>query len=103
MPFTPFHFGPGLAAKAALPSRVSFTAFVATQVIIDFETLYHLVRVQWPVHRQLHSLVGGSAVGLAVAAGVVAGRPRLDRVWGRLGRPPGVQLRVLAAETTGLA
>jgi hypothetical protein len=79
MPFTLFHFGPGLLAKAAAPTRVSFTAFAVTQVFIDIETLYHLVRRDWPVHGQLHSFIGASSVGLLAAGAVFAGRPILNR------------------------
>ena len=64
MPFTPFHFGPGLLFKSISPARFSFTAFVATQVVIDFETLYFLVRQEWPVHRFLHSVPGSLLAGL---------------------------------------
>lgn len=43
MPFTPFHFGVGVAAKAALARRFSLIVFVALQIVIDFESLYNLV------------------------------------------------------------
>lgn len=79
MPFTPFHFGPGLLAKAAAPTRVSLTTFAVTQVLIDVETLYHLVRRDWPVHGQMHSFIGASTVGLVAAGAVLAGRPILNR------------------------
>ena len=39
MPFTPFHFGPGALLKSFLRHRFSFVTFVASQVVIDFETL----------------------------------------------------------------
>lgn len=32
MPFTPYHFGPGLGLKAAAPRRLSFLSFATTQV-----------------------------------------------------------------------
>jgi hypothetical protein len=74
MPFTPFHFGPGLLVKAIAPRAFSLATFVATQVVIDLESVYHLVRQNWPVHRQLHSLFGATIVGLAVGlAAWVAG------------------------------
>jgi len=79
MPFTPFHFGPGLLAKAVAPTRVSLTAFAVTQVFIDVETLYHLVRRDRPVHGQLHSFIGASSVGLAGAGAVLVSRPILNR------------------------
>jgi hypothetical protein len=103
MPFTPFHLGPGLLVKAAFPKRMSFTAFAATQVCVDVETLYHIVRKDWPVHRQLHSVVGGSVVGLLVAGAVVLGRPVLNRAAaalfpGNANLAPGI-----SAESSGVA
>ena len=80
MPFTPFHFGPGLLLKSVAPRRVSFIAFAATQVVIDVESLVHLARNDWPVHRQMHSLIGASIVGLIIGALVVIGRQALERV-----------------------
>jgi hypothetical protein len=67
VPFTPFHFGPGLLLKSSSPRRFSIAAFVTSQVVIDIETLYWLIRGTWPVHRVLHTFVGGAAVGVAVA------------------------------------
>lgn len=83
MPFTPFHLGPGLLVKAVAPTRVSLTSFAATQVVIDVETLYFLLRSEWPVHRAFHSVVGGTFVGIVVAAAMIAARPIIKRV-GRL-------------------
>ena len=71
MPFTPFHFGPGLAAKAVVPERFSWTAFAAAQVLIDCETLYNILTRQYPLHRTLHTFIGATAAGLAAGAGLV--------------------------------
>jgi len=100
VPFTPFHFGPGLLAKAVLPRHMSFTAFVVTQVCIDVESLIHLVRSEWPVHRQLHSMLGGGVVGLGVAAVIVTARPLFLRLADRGGTVPRADLR---AEAGGVA
>ena len=70
MPFTPFHFGPGLLLKGAAPRYISFTAFAASQVAVDCEPLYFLARGEYPVHRGLHTVWGGGAVGLAVGLAV---------------------------------
>ena len=103
MPFTPFHFGPGLLAKAAAPTRVSFTAFAVTQVFIDVETLYHLVRRDWPIHDQLHSFIGASSVGLLAAGAVLAGRPILNRfIPANATSPVTAELTVQAAVVGGL-
>ncbi len=65
MPVTPFHFGPGLLLKAAAPRRASLIAFVATQIVIDMESGYHLFRGDWPIHREAHSLLVSGLLGLA--------------------------------------
>lgn len=64
MPFTPFHFGPGLALKGVATPVFSWSAFVAAQVLIDCETLYYLVRQEYPVHRFFHSFLGATAAAL---------------------------------------
>lgn len=78
MPFTPFHFGLGLFVKGVSPRNLSLTAFAATQVAIDVETLHFIVRNEYPLHRVCHTLVGASLVGLATA-GVVFGCAALFR------------------------
>jgi len=67
MPFTPFHFGPGLALKALARPVFSWSTFALTQVVIDCETLVHLVHGEYPIHRVLHTFVGATAAGLATA------------------------------------
>jgi hypothetical protein len=67
MPVTPFHFGPGLLAKAVVGRYFSFTSFAITQAVIDAEAAYYLVRNEWPVHRACHTILVGTAVGVGVA------------------------------------
>ena len=69
MPFTPFHFGLGLAAKAVAPRRFSLALFIALQVIIDLESLYNLVKHRYPVHTFLHTFVG--ATSLAFGSSII--------------------------------
>ncbi|HEX4824574.1 MAG TPA: hypothetical protein VFV19_09680 [Candidatus Polarisedimenticolaceae bacterium] len=68
MPITPFHFGPGLLGKSLAIRRLSFTGFVASQIVIDAETATNILRHHWPAHGPFHSLLGGTAVGVATAA-----------------------------------
>jgi len=49
MPFTPYHFGPGLFVKGLAARWFSWIAFVAVQVVIDCETLYYLERPEYPI------------------------------------------------------
>ena len=72
MPFTPFHFGPGLFLKSIGPRWLSFTAFALTQVVIDLESLYNILNHRWPIHRFFHSIPGSILAGL-VAAALLAG------------------------------
>jgi putative flippase GtrA len=67
MPFTPFHLGPGAAIKAAMPRHFSLTLFSFTQVAIDCESLYYLVRREYPVHRFFHTYVGATLGAVACA------------------------------------
>ncbi len=67
MPFTPYHGGFGLLLKGVAPRRASLTTFIATQVVIDCETAYHMVHGEYPLHRFAHTLLGGTLVGLVVA------------------------------------
>ena len=79
MPVTPFHGGVGLLAKGFLGRRFSFISFCATQVVIDCESAYHLLRDDWPIHRFLHTLPGATAACTAVALLFRAVGARLDR------------------------
>jgi hypothetical protein len=88
MPFTPFHFGPGAALKAAIPKHFSFALFCFAQCVTDLESGYHLLRGEYPVHRLFHTYAGATAVGLFCA---VAGRPVCQaalRVWRAIPRAP---------------
>jgi membrane-bound metal-dependent hydrolase YbcI (DUF457 family) len=89
MPITPFHFGPGLLMKGLLPRTTSFAAFCAAQVVIDVESLVHLVRGDWPIHRKMHTLLLAGPIGVCVGLALwAAARPFANRVAGlsRIGR-----------------
>jgi membrane-bound metal-dependent hydrolase YbcI (DUF457 family) len=77
MPVTPFHFGPGLLAKAIAPRHVSLTAFVGANVVIDLESGYFLLTGEWPVHRTLHTFAAATLAGLLVGFLVHRFRSRL--------------------------
>jgi hypothetical protein len=72
MPVTPFHFGPGLLLKSVVPQHFSWAAFAAAQVVIDGETLYFMLRLEYPVHRTLHTFTGATLAGLATAVALLA-------------------------------
>jgi len=67
VPFTPYHFGPGLLLKGAAPRHVSFLSYCTTQVAIDLESWHYLTGGEPHVHRILHTFVFGALAGLAIA------------------------------------
>lgn len=91
MPATPFHFGPGLLVKAAAPRQFSVAAFSVAQIVIDIESGYHLLRGDYPVHRQAHSFLLGGLIGLL--CGLI-----VSRVGVRLLRPRDAIPEALGAE-----
>ena len=87
MPITPIHLGPALAVKAVAPRHFSFLIFGITQVAIDSEAAFHLLRGDWPIHRFFHTYLGATVIAVLT---VVAGRPLLEwvlRLWNRLVAP----------------
>lgn len=80
MPVTPFHMGPGLAAKAVLGRHLSLMVFGFSQVAIDLEPLAHLVRGDVLLHGFAHTYVGATLVA-AISAAV--GRPICQHLLGR--------------------
>lgn len=79
MPVTPLHCGIGGLAKGIAPSRVSLTAFAFSQLIIDLEPAYFLLKQEWPLHRLTHTFI--VAVPLGIYAGL--GTWLLARAFGR--------------------
>lgn len=73
MPVTPFHFGPALVLEGAGPRWFSLSAFAATQVIIDMESVTNILLNRYPVHTHFHTVAGASLIALAVI--VVGKRP----------------------------
>jgi hypothetical protein len=91
MPATPYHFGPGLLIKAAAPRQFSMAAYSLTQIVIDLESGYYMLRKDPPVHRQLHTFLMGGFLGLL--CGLLVAR---FGAW--LSRPRDVVGEALAAE-----
>lgn len=96
MPFTPFHFGPGAAVKAALGRRFSFTVFALSQVLIDVEPGIRMLADAEPLHPHIHTYLGATAVALVSA---LPGKPVCEwalRLWNRQLSP--AQARWLGVE-----
>lgn len=68
MPFTPFHMGVGLAAKAVAGRHFSVMTFGIAQVAMDIEPLIGMVRQSAVLHGPTHTYLGAVPIALAVAA-----------------------------------
>lgn len=94
MPYTPFHIGPGLLVKAALPRHFSLLVFGMTQIALDLEVLRHMMRQEYPNHTFFHTYLGATLVAATIALlgkpvcrwatqvwnGLVAGIPSAHRL-----------------------
>ena len=67
MPFTPYHVGPGIAAKAVLQDHFSLVIFSATQVVMDLQPLVVMLTGRGEVHGATHTLLGAAVLGVASA------------------------------------
>lgn len=90
--------GPGMLFKAVLPRGFSLTVFGLSQVMIDLEPLYYMLRDAPPLHRFFHTYMGAFLVGLLVIA---VARPICEwllRFWNS--RLSEAQARLLAVNTS---
>lgn len=98
MPVTPFHGGVGLLAKGCGGQRFSFLAFCATQVALDLESGYYLLRDEWPFHRFLHTFAGA----ILVCGAVVVACRRVGARWAARSEPAGTLIRFARDDLTSL-
>ena len=67
MPFTPFHFGPGLGLGLPFRKYVHAPTFILANVIVDVEPFLVLVYgLRYPLHGYLHTFALAFFAGLAV-------------------------------------
>lgn len=78
MPFTPFHFGPGLLIKGLLPASFSFSTYALANVAMDIEPLYRMLSGDAQLHGATHTLIGAGIIGTATA---LWGRVAIRRAW----------------------
>jgi hypothetical protein len=72
VPFTPLHFGAGLALKPFAGGWFSVTVFCLAQVLIDLEPGWYMLQGADEIHRFFHTYLGATIAGLAAA---IAGKP----------------------------
>jgi len=62
MPFTPFHMGFGLTAKAAAGNRLGLIAFGLSQVLMDIEPGVRMLLGTAELHGWSHTVLGAAAI-----------------------------------------
>ena len=68
MPFTPYHFGPGLFVGLLFLGFIDFPTFLVASVIVDVEPFLVLaLNLNYPLHGFFHSLLGGTLLALPLA------------------------------------
>lgn len=67
MPFTPYHMGPGLLAKALLRGSFSLLVFGWTQVLMDVEPLVVMLIGRGRVHGVSHTYLAALPIALLAA------------------------------------
>jgi len=76
--------GIGLAAKAAASRHFSIVVFCVTQILLDVEVLWHLIRRDPPLHRSSHTYLGASVVVVGLT---IVGKPVsqwIKAIWNRI-------------------
>ena len=76
MPYTPFHFGPGLLFGLLLLSYIDFPTFMLANVIVDIEPILVLYfDFRYPLHGFFHSFLGGTIVAFLLSVVMIRMRP----------------------------
>ena len=80
MPFTPFHFGPGILLGLLLLRKLDFPTFIAANVMIDWRaTVVFLGLWERPLHGWVHTYLGATFMAILLGAVMIYVRPMIDR------------------------
>jgi membrane-bound metal-dependent hydrolase YbcI (DUF457 family) len=81
MPFTPYHFGPGLLLGVLLFPFIDLTTIMMASVVIDLEPLAVIfLNLPLPLHGFFHSYLGASIAALSLSVVVYPLRKPLNKL-----------------------
>ena len=81
MPFTPYHFGPGLLLGIALFPFVDLSTLIIASVILDIEPLLVMrLNLPFPVHGILHTYLGATIVAIVLSFALLPMRSHFDKI-----------------------
>ena len=80
MPFTPFHFGPGIVLGLLLLKKIDFPTFVAANIIIDWRAFLVFFGL-WdrPLHGWVHTYIAATIIAIILGSVMIYIRPLIDR------------------------
>lgn len=67
MPVTPFHIIAAYPIKAIAPTKLSWTVFCLTNILIDLEPITCFMITLEPRHMLLHTIIGSTLVAIISA------------------------------------
>lgn len=68
MPFTPFHFGPGILFGILLLRHLDLPALLVASVVVDLEPLIVITTgANYPLHGFFHTFLGGTLVAAVLS------------------------------------
>jgi membrane-bound metal-dependent hydrolase YbcI (DUF457 family) len=81
MPFTPYHFGPGLLLGILFFPFIDFGTLMIASVILDIEPLVIIVfGLPLPLHGFFHTYLGATIASIILAACIWPMRNQLNRI-----------------------
>jgi membrane-bound metal-dependent hydrolase YbcI (DUF457 family) len=81
MPYTPYHFGPGLLIGTLLFPFIDFTTVMVASVVLDLEPLaVILFGLPMPLHAFFHTYLGATIAAILLAVGIYPFRKRLNKI-----------------------
>jgi len=76
VPFTPFHFGPGILLGLLLLKKMDFPIFVAANIIIDWRTFLVFFGLwERPLHGWVHTYIGATIMAIILGSVMTYIRP----------------------------
>lgn len=81
MPITPFHFGPGVFLKGMSPKYFDLRVFFVSQIVMDTETAWNIVKGNERLHTTFHTYLGSLGVVAITLALLFTYRKLMMKFW----------------------
>lgn len=103
MPFTPFHFGPGLLVGLLTLRWLDFPTILIASVLVDIRATFVFFDViEGALHGPLHTLLGATLLSAILVGVMIPLRPTLDTVLVQLRIPQAASAsRIMAGGIVG--